>query len=133
LEIEMSTVFIPKGTEWYIGELVEEFRAADQAENLVHVNTVLIKADSPEVAYEKALALGEVANRVFTNTDGVDVTVRFRGLRGLYPVYDRLEDGAELLYEEHEGMSDEAIATMVKPREALAVFSPTWKGRRPEV
>jgi hypothetical protein len=126
----MSNVFIPNGTEWYISELVEEFRPADQTENLVHINTVLIKADSPEVAYEKAIALGESANRVFTNTDGVEVAVRFRGLRGLYPVYDGLEDGAELLYEEHEGMSDEAIATMVKPKESLAVFSPTWKGQQ---
>jgi hypothetical protein len=122
----MSDLFIPENTEWFIGELVEEFQAADQTENLVHINTVLIKADSPEVAYEKALTLGESANRVFTNSDGIDVRVNFRGLRGLYPVYDRLEDGAELLYEKREGMSDEAIAKMVKPREELAVFSPTW-------
>ena len=124
----MDKVFIPENTEWFIAELVEEFRAVDQAENLIHINTVLIKADSPVVAYEKAIALGESANRAFTNTDGVAVSVRFRGLRGLYPVYDRLEDGAELLYEEREGMSDEAIAKMVKPKEELAVFSPTWKG-----
>jgi hypothetical protein len=127
----MNDVFIPENTEWFIGELVEEFQAADQTENLVHINTILIKADSPEVAYEKALALGESANRVFTNTDGVDVRVRFRGLRGLYPVYDRLEDGAELLYEKREGMSDEAIAKMVKPKEELAVFSPTWDNEQP--
>jgi hypothetical protein len=122
----MSDLFIPENTEWFIGELVEEFQAADQTENLVYINTVLIRADSPEVAYEKALTLGESASRVFTNTDGVDVRVNFRGLRGLYPVYDRLEDGAELLYEKREGMSDEAIAKMVRPKEELAVFSPTW-------
>ena len=127
----MNEVFIPEGTEWFIGELVEEFKVAGQTENLVHINTILIKADSPEVAYEKALALGESANRIFTNADGVEVSVRFRGLRGLYPVYDRLEDGAELLYEEREGVSDEAIAEMVKSKEALAVFSPTWKGDQP--
>ena len=122
----MSDLFIPESTEWFIGELVEEFQAADQPENLVHINTILIQADSPEVAYEKAITLGESANRVFTNSDGVDVRVTFRGLRGLYPVYDRLEDGAELLYEKREGMSDEAIAKLVKPKEELAVFSPTW-------
>lgn len=122
----MSDLFIPDSTEWFIGELVEEFQAADEPENLVHINTILIQADSPEVAYSKALTLGESANRVFTNSDGVDVRVTFRGLRGLYAVYDRLEDGAELLYEKREGMSDEAIAKMVKPKEELAVFSPTW-------
>ena len=122
----MSDLFIPESTEWFIGELVEEFQAADQPENLVHINTILIQADSPEVAYEKAITLGESANRVFTNSDGVDVRVTFRGLRGLYPVHDRLEDGAELLYEKREGMSDDAIAKPVKPKEELAVFSPTW-------
>lgn len=124
----MSDVFIPKHTEWFVGELVEEFNVAGKAENLVHINTNLIRANSPDVAYEKAIALGESANRTFTNTDGVEVTVRFRGLRGLYPIYDPLEDGAELLYEEREGMGDEEIARMVRPKEALAVFSPAWKG-----
>ena len=127
----MSDLFIPITTEWFIGELVEEFQAADQPYNLVHINTILIQADSPDVAYRKALALGESANRVFTNSDGVDVHVRFKGLRGLYPVYDRLEDGAELLYEKCEGMSDEAIAKIVRPKEELAVFSPTWGSREP--
>ena len=101
----MSSRPIRGNTEWFIGELVEEFQAADQPENLVHINTILIQADSPEVAYEKALSLGESANRVFTNSDGIE---------------------AELLYEKREGMSDEAIAKMVKPKEELAVFSPTW-------
>jgi hypothetical protein len=122
----MNGVFIPENTEWFIGELVEEFKAADQTENLVHINTILIRADSPETAYEKALTFGEAVNRVFINTDGIEIRVSFRGLRGLYPVYDRLEDGAELLYEERKGMSDEVIAKMVKPKEELAVFSPTW-------
>jgi hypothetical protein len=127
----MNDLFIPENTEWFIGELVEEFRASNQDESLIHINTILIKADLPEVAYEKALAFGESANRVFTNTDGVDVSVRFRGLRGLYPVYDRLEDGAELLYEKREGMSEEEITKLVKPKEKLAVFSPTWDERTP--
>ncbi len=122
----MNGVFIPENTEWFIGELVEEFKAADQTENLVHINTILIRADSPEAAYDKALTFGEAVNRVFINTDGIEIRVNFKGLRGLYPVYDRLEDGAELLYEERKGMSDEAIAKMVKPKEELAVFSPTW-------
>jgi len=118
----MGEVFIPDGTEWFIGELVEEFKVAGQEKNLVHINTILIKADSPEAAYDRALALGESANRNFINTEGAEVRVRFRGLRGLLPIYDRLEDGAELLYEEHEGVSDEAIEAMVKPKEALAIF-----------
>jgi len=36
-----------------------------------------------------------------------------------------MRDGTELLYEKRGGMSDEVIAKMVKPKEELAVFSPT--------
>jgi hypothetical protein len=39
----MSDLFIPESTEWFIGELVEEFQAADEPENLVHINTILIQ------------------------------------------------------------------------------------------
>lgn len=127
----MESPFIPENTQWFIGELVEEFQAADQPSNLVYINTTLIQAESPEVAYSKALALGRSTNRVFTNSDGIEVRVTFRGLRGLYPVYDKLEDGAELLYEKRDGVSETAIAKMVKSKEELAVFSPTWDDDQP--
>ena len=122
----MSEVFIPKGTEWYVGQIVEEFKVHGETKNLVHINTVLIRANSPERAYEKALELGRSVDRVFTNTDGAEVCVHFRGISGLFPVYDKLEDGAELLYEEHEGLSETAIQKLVQPKGNLAVFAPSW-------
>jgi len=105
--------------------MVVVFTLAGAMENLVHINTVLIKADSPEMAYGKAMAMDEEHQQVFTNSDGEEVQVSFRGLRDLYPVYDRLEDGAELLYEESEAISEEDIAKIVTAKEDLAVFSPT--------
>lgn len=106
----MNTPFIPKGTEWFIAEIVVESNFPDQSANLVQINMILIRANAPEVAYQKAIVHGESENRVFMNTDGVEVRVRFRGLRGLYVVYEPLEDGAELLYDERNGLSEEAIA-----------------------
>ena len=47
--------------------------------NVVHVNTLLIEADSPERAYKKARALGREAETVYENSDGKDVRVIFRG------------------------------------------------------
>jgi hypothetical protein len=122
----MSEVYIPEDTEWYIAELVVVFTFVKAAENLVHINTLLIRADSPDIAYDKAIARGELENRVFRNSDEEEVQVRFRGLRGLYPVHDRLEDGAELLYEKREAVSEEDIKKILTPKEELAIFSPTW-------
>lgn len=119
-----SAAFIPEGTEWYIAELVVVFTFIKATENLVHVDIVLVRADSPEIAYKKSIALGELKNEVFTNSDGEEVHTRFRGLRGLYPVYDRLEDGAELLYEKHKAVSEEDIKKMLTPKEKLVAFRP---------
>jgi hypothetical protein len=88
----------------------------------IYVNTILVKANSVEEAYEKALGFGEVYNHSFTNTDQEEVKVSFRGLRDLYLIYDKLEDGAELIYEEYEEITEEQIAAMVTPKEKLRVF-----------
>jgi hypothetical protein len=127
----MENNFVPKTTEWFLGELVQEFKIAGEPDNVVHINTVLVKADSPESAYLKALSFGEAGNDVYTNLDGLEVHGRFRGLRGglrgLYVIYEPLEDGAEILDEERRGMSEEAIIRMLKHKDALAVFSPAWE------
>jgi hypothetical protein len=33
--------------EWYLAEIVEEFRIAGETQNIVHTNLVLVRADSP--------------------------------------------------------------------------------------
>jgi hypothetical protein len=48
--------------------------------------------------------------------------VSFRGLRDLYLIYDKLEDGAELIYEEYQEITEEEIAAIVTPKEKLAAF-----------
>jgi hypothetical protein len=40
--------YIPPGAEWYLAEIVEEFRIAGESENIVHTNLVLVRADSPD-------------------------------------------------------------------------------------
>jgi hypothetical protein len=39
--------YIPKDAKWYIAELVMEFQIEGESRNVVHVNIVLIRADSP--------------------------------------------------------------------------------------
>ncbi len=68
-------------------------------------NTILVKADSPEEAYDKTV---EVASR-FTKPykggrEGVDVQWVFEGVTEVLPVYEELVDGAEIIWEERHGV-----------------------------
>lgn len=50
------------------------------------------------------------------------MTVRFRGLEDLYLIYDKLEDGAELLYTEYDDLTEDDVLKMITPKEQLAAF-----------
>jgi len=114
--------YVPPNAQWYVAELVEETRVEGDVRNVVHKNLVLIRADSPEDAYEKALFLGRESQICYENPDGKQVYVSFRGLGELNVIHDQLDHGAELLYEQHINVPNEQIQKWVLPREQLAIF-----------
>src|SRR6516162_6964705 len=101
--------FIPKDAKWYIGWIVLEFVIEDDPRNVVHINTLLIEANSPDDAYKKALELGKSQEMEYLNTDGKVVKVKFRGLRELNVIHDELEHGAELFYHQEVEVPEKAI------------------------
>lgn len=116
--------WIPKDAKWYLADIVKEFRVEGEDHSLVHINLLLIRANSPEEAYERALEVGKQGENVYQNVDGKNVVVTFRGLRGLYVVHDELEHGSELIYEEIEDIDEEQIQKLVRPKAELGVFIP---------
>ncbi|HJT76581.1 MAG TPA: DUF4288 domain-containing protein [Gemmataceae bacterium] len=116
--------FIPKGARWYLADVILEHQIEDDPRNVVHTNTHLIEAGSPDEAYEKALALGRSNAMDYVNADGKQVRVRFRGLRQLNVIHDDLEDSAELTYEEAVAVPEEQLRRWITPREELNVFAP---------
>jgi hypothetical protein len=124
--------FIPRGAIWYIAEVVLEITVEGATQNVVHINYLLVRAESPEDAYEKALRLGAEHETTYLNDDKKEVEIFFRGLRNLTIIYEPLEHGAELLYEEKLGLSKEAIDGLVQPRERLSVFKPIEKSLGPD-
>jgi hypothetical protein len=115
--------YIPKNARWYLADVVLELAVEDDPRNAVHVNLHLIEAESPERAYEKAIALGQASEQRYTNADGREVRVTFRGLRDLNVVQDELVDGAELAYEESSGVSEDQLLTWLRAKDQLSVFS----------
>lgn len=112
-------------TKWYVAELVLQFRVANEARSILHINTKLINAVSANQAYEKATTLGRSEEADYTNTDGNTVACRFCGLRELFAVMDDLRDGAELFYEERHITNDAELREILTRRDDLAVFAGT--------
>jgi hypothetical protein len=115
--------YIPKDARWYLADVVLEHAVEGDPRNVVHVNIHLIEAESPDRAYEKAVALGHASEQVYANPDGREVRVTFRGLRDLNVIHDDLEDGAELAYEESTGVPEDRLSSWLRAKEQLSVFS----------
>lgn len=116
--------YIPKDAKWYLAEIVEQVQVAGEVKSLVHINTTLIRAGSPEEAYERSLERGKQSEMSYPNTDGEIVTVRFRGLRNLHVIHEELEHGSEILYERKEDVNEEQIRQFVRSKAELSVFLP---------
>jgi len=121
--------FIPKDAKWYLANIVEEIRVVGDRRNVVHTNLVLVRADSPDEAYKKAMALGKQGNTKYKNVEGKTVKIKFRGLRDLSVIHDELEHGGEITFDEDVGVSEKKIKSWILPKRRLGVFAPI---RQPE-
>lgn len=113
---------VPEDARWYWAEVIEEISVERDDQNVVHRNIVLIRADSPTEAYEKAIDIGKQYEASYQNPAGESVHARFRGLGGLDVIHDGLEHGAELMYQEDIAVSPEQIQKWICPKERLALF-----------
>ncbi|MEH2049268.1 DUF4288 domain-containing protein [Nostoc sp.] len=116
--------YIPKNATWYIAELVIECNVEGNPHNVIHVNVVLVRAYSPEEAFEKAEELGDESNSTYLNPKNQTVTFTYRGLRDLNVIHDELEHGAELMFEEKIGICESKLQQMLTPKSQLAIFRP---------
>jgi len=104
----------------YVGEDVSNPRHRCMADE----NLVLIKAKDREEAYRKALRLGEAEEDVelSDSTTGRRGYFVFEGLSSLLPVYDEIEDGAELLWTRHSNITVGRVQSWVRDKSGLKVF-----------
>jgi hypothetical protein len=124
--------FIPKNAKWYLADLVEEIRVEGERRNVVHTNCTLIRADSPDEAHTKAIALGKAGNTRYKNVNGKMVTIRFRGLRELNVIHDDLDHGAEISFNRDVAVSEKIIKSWIRPKRKLGVFAPIEPSKGPD-
>lgn len=123
--------YIPKDAKWYLAWLVQEIIVEDDPRNIVHINLMLVRADSPDEAYEKAIELGKASEISYENPDGKSVIHVFRGVKDMNVIHDEFEHGAELNYEEKMGVSNDEIERMLTPKEQLTIFRPDEVSEKP--
>ena len=83
-------------------------------------NTVLIKASSIEQAYEKVVKLGRAASKPYRGgPKRVPVRWPFEGVTELLPVYEKPEDGAEIMWAAHRPRMLKTLRRLVRPKRSF--------------
>ncbi len=115
--------------DWYVARVLVRFEYYDEDKSNLNrrckawINQILIKAGSPEEAYEKALEHGKLheAGEAWDDT-GRKGSWQFEGLTSLLPIYDELEDGTEISWHEYENRAVKKVKSWALPKDELEVF-----------
>ncbi|MFK7775384.1 MAG: DUF4288 domain-containing protein [Saprospiraceae bacterium] len=103
---------------WYIAEIIEKCEPVHRNENqdlrrvITWGNHHLIKANSPVRAFDKAVKIGKEAEYKFINSDKLEMEWIFVGIGGLVPIYEDIEDGAELMWDDYGYISNRRTMRM---------------------
>ncbi len=121
--------YVPDDAQWFLAQIIEEIRVEGSKRNIIHINHVLVEASCPEVAYMRALEIGEQSETEYENPFGKNVTIKFRGLRNLDVIHFPLEHGSEIMFVEKLGMSEAGVKKLVRSKDQLEAFRPIRKRR----
>ena len=115
---------------WWVASYIERLEWKHEDRNnprrrcLSWENTILVQASNRSQAWQKAVALGRLSvGQEVHDGKGHTGVWRYEGLTDLLPVYDRLEHGAEILWQEHKGRSVARVKAMVKKKNELGIFN----------
>ncbi len=110
---------------WFIAEIIEKCEPVirNDESDLRRVKTYgnhhLIKANSLEEAFDKAVKLGENSNYKFINSDKLEMESSFVGIGELVPIYEDIEDGAELMWTDYGFISNRRTMKMPYKKEEI--------------
>ncbi len=85
------------GTRWYIAELIEEISLGGFPRKILHRNSRFIFANSPDEAYEQAMALGDEIPLPADMADEPFTRIRFWSLSHLNVVREDFSSEADPL------------------------------------
>ncbi|WP_018016480.1 DUF4288 domain-containing protein [Teredinibacter turnerae] len=112
---------------WYVGSYLIRFIELNEEGNedlenrfLTWENTIIVKASNLEEAYDKIVKVANDGTEPYEGgPDGVPVQWVLEGVTSLLPIYEELEDGAEIMWAEHNPKKLKNIRKMVTSKEGF--------------
>ena len=112
---------------WYVGSYIIRFIELNENSNddlekkfLAWENTKIIKASSLDEAYDKLVEEAQSETEPYKGgKDGIPVQWVFEGVTELLPIYEKLEDGAEIMYREHNPTKLKNLRKRVKEKSEI--------------
>lgn len=103
---------ITEEQNWFIAEIIEKCEPVNRNENqelrrvITWGNFHIIKAETAKKAYDKAVAIGKNGEYKFINSDKLEMEWIFIGIGNLLPIYEDIEDGSEIMWENYGNISN---------------------------
>ncbi len=109
---------------WYVGAYLLRFIEVNEPSNeddeerfLSWENTVIVKAENMDEAYDKIEKIAKESTEPYLGgTDAIPVQWVFEGVTELLPIYEELEDGSEIMWAEHKPTKLKNLRKMVRRR-----------------
>ena len=120
-------------SRWYVAHVLERFETKDEDRGnrkrrcVAYENVILIQAASAKEAYDKAIQFGKYHSPCVDSKGKMGKWI-LEGLTSLLPVYEDLEDGAEIEWIDHTGKSVSTIKRMVLTKRELLRDVKEWNG-----
>jgi hypothetical protein len=107
---------------WYVGTYLIRFIELGVKDNenpetrfLSWENTVIVKAENLSEAYSKVVAIAKATTKPYKGGKaGIPVKWIFEGITELLPIYEALEDGAEIMWKEHKPRKLRSLKKLVR-------------------
>jgi hypothetical protein len=109
---------------WYLASIIMVITIEGESKNVVHKNLHLIQAESDDIAYAKAIKLGNDSETSYLNSNDQLVDMSFYGLAELEETIELdIYDGVELTFDEFDDLSISELEGFVPLKKELSVFS----------
>lgn len=117
---------------WWIASYIQRLEWKDspprtsRSRCLAWENTIVIKATDRQSAHRKAIRFGKRSANDKWETLGEPPGRLgrwvFEGITSLLPIYEPLDDGSEILWNEHSSITIESVRRRVRPKLSLETF-----------
>lgn len=117
---------------WWVATLVERFEYDHEDKSnprrrcQAWTNTIILKADNREHAFDKAIEYGKLGiseKSDYSDDKGRKGRWKFEGLCSLLPVYDEIDpDGTEIVYDENTNVTVGRVQSWIRTKEQLEAF-----------